>query len=534
MAVPFPESPVEADRLKLLHPGSGEKSPRGGYVLYWMQKSQRAFGNPALEQAAAAAAGIGLPLLVLFCLADFPGASPVHYRFMLRGLKETAKDLRSRGAAFAILRGHPPALAAGLAREAALVVCDAGRLRVERAWRAELAAALAAQERPPALLEVEAEAVVPPDSASRKEEWSAATLRRKIEGALPFYLHELPAIELPVDGRLLGTLGDDALFAAYDAPFGPAYPGDRAPEQRPSFVPGQAAGMARYAAFLDQGLERYAAERSDPSKEGQSGMSPYLHFGQVSAVELARLARLRGEAAAPGRRRGPAGPARPLAEVAAAFLEELVVRRELAANYVLRNPDYDGYAGVPAWARASLAEAALLPGPIDAAGARTGKAGAGTGSAGARKAAAGETSAAGAAGAPQARERYSPGELEAARTADPYWNAAQDEMVLTGKMHNYLRMYWGKKILEWSSSPEEAFATALRLNDRYSLDGRDPNGCAGVAWCFGKHDRPWTRRPVFGSVRYMNAAGLRRKFDIEAYVGRIEALRSSIAQRPSP
>ena len=165
-----------------------------------------------------------------------------------------------------------------------------------------------------------------------------------------------------------------------------------------------------------------------------------------------------------------------------AFLEELVVRRELSMNFVHYNPHYDSYQALPDWAKKTL----------------------------------------------KAHEKdkreyaYSLKAWEEARTHDPYWNAAQREMVSTGKMHNYMRMYWGKKILEWSKTPEEAYRTALYLNNKYELDGRDPNGFAGVAWCFGKHDRAWAERSIFGKVRYMNAAGLRRKFDIEKYVHRVE------------
>jgi deoxyribodipyrimidine photo-lyase len=168
----------------------------------------------------------------------------------------------------------------------------------------------------------------------------------------------------------------------------------------------------------------------------------------------------------------------------AAFLEELIVRRELSFNFVHYNRAYDRFEGLPEWCRTTLLEHAQNPRPYI----------------------------------------YSRAELEAAATHDPYWNAAQKEMVLTGKMHSYMRMYWGKKILEWSASPREAFRTALALNNAYELDGRDANGFAGVAWCFGKHDRPWARRPVFGTIRTMNAAGLRRKFDPDAYVRKVEAL----------
>jgi len=200
-----------------------------------------------------------------------------------------------------------------------------------------------------------------------------------------------------------------------------------------------------------------------------SHMSPYLHFGQISPLYIALQARRAREAPVEARE---------------AFLEELIVRRELSMNFVYRNPKYDRYAALPAWARRSLARHARDARPY----------------------------------------RYGPKRLENARTHDPFWNAAQREMTITGKMHNTMRMYWGKKIIEWSASPEEAFRRALYLNNKYELDGRDPNSFAGVAWCFGKHDRPWTERPVFGYVRYMNDRGLRRKYDMDAYLRKIASL----------
>jgi len=198
-------------------------------------------------------------------------------------------------------------------------------------------------------------------------------------------------------------------------------------------------------------------------------MSPYLHFGQISPLEIAlavRRSRVRDRANKD------------------AYLEELLVRRELAINFVFYNRRYDVYASLPRWARATLK-----------------------------------------AHRHDRREHvYTLRQLEAAETHDPYWNAAMTEMRLTGKMHNYMRMYWGKKILEWTRTPAAAFRRALDLNNRYFLDGRDPASYANVAWCFGKHDRPWKQRPVFGTVRYMNAAGLERKFDMDAYVRRVAGL----------
>jgi deoxyribodipyrimidine photo-lyase len=192
-------------------------------------------------------------------------------------------------------------------------------------------------------------------------------------------------------------------------------------------------------------------------------MSPYLHFGQVSPVTLALHAQEQGGSGTP------------------AFLEELIVRRELAVNFVRYNDHYDSFASLPAWAQKTLE---LHQGD-------------------------------------QREYGYSVDELERAATHDPYWNTAQMEMVKTGKMQGYMRMYWGKKILEWSRTPQDAYSVALYLNNKYEIDGRDPNGYAGIAWCFGKHDRPWGERPVFGMVRYMNAPGLTRKFAMDRYLEKV-------------
>ena len=444
---------VEPERLAVLRSGSPEQ---GEYVLYWMQKAQRARENPALEYAASEAARLRLPLAVLFVVAPYPSATPVHYRFMLRGLEETSRDLEDRGARFVLRRGSPPAQAAALARKAALAVCDAGWTRTEREWRRDFAARAACP-----VLRVDGEAVVPVEAASGKLEWSAFTLRRKVQGAIPGYAaRRLPEVDLPRTGRGLDLDSQPGIFREYDSDPSPGYPGDRMPEQTELPRPGPCAARARFASFLESGLDRYDGDRNDPTIDGASGMSAYLHFGQISPVHMARLALEHG------------GPG------AAPYIEQLVVRRELALNLVRWQPDaYDRWEGLPDWSRRTLAAAA----------------------------------------ADQRDHLYGREEFEAAATHDPYWNAAQNQLVRTGAIHNYMRMYWGKKILEWTRAPEEGFGMALYLNDRYALDGRDPNGYTGVAWCFGRHDRPWSGRKVFGTVRYMNAAGLRRKFDADAY-----------------
>lgn len=439
--------------------------PGGRYVLYWMQQAQRAQCNHALEYALQEAMWLEKPVVVLFGLTDdFPEANERHYAFLLEGLAETQRTLAQRGIRLLVRHQPPEDAVLDLARQACLVVTDRGFLRIQRQWRQRLALAL-----PVRMVEVETDTVVPVEVASDKEEFAARTLRPKIHRHLASYLVPLtpqpvtvPSVRmLPRDPHELDLGNVDTALARLRI--------DRSIGRVTGFRGGFSQANQRLNHFLDRRASTYAQGRSEPYRDEVSHMSPYLHFGQISPLEIAL--RLREHAAVP-------------AESAEVFLEELIVRRELAINFVWFNPAYDTYDCLPNWARQTLADHARDPRPV----------------------------------------RLTAEQLEAARSHDPYWNAAQQEMVATGKMHNTMRMYWGKKILEWSRTPQEAFATALRLNNAYQLDGRDPNSFAGVAWCFGKHDRPWTRRPIFGTVRYMNDKGLERKYDIQAYVRKIQAM----------
>lgn len=429
---------------------------RGRYVLYWMQQAQRAEFNPALEYAVEQANALRLPTLVGFALTAFPGANGRHYRFMLAGLRETEKRLAARGLGFCLRQGAPEEVIPDLAKNAALLVGDVGCLRVQRDWRAAVAKRVAC----PVVL-VEGDSVVPVAAVSDHAEYAARTIRPKIHRLLAEYLKPIPPVPVAVPSiglvkRSLKLDDPDALCRRL------GIAGSVPPAE--GIVGGRAAAEKRLDRFVAHRLAEYAEAASDPVADGCSGLSPYLHFGQISPLEIAlRVA----ESDAP--------------RVATdAFIEQLIVRRELSLNACWFNPGYDRYDTLPAWALKTLDRH--------------------------RK---------------DKREfLYSRAQWETGATHDPCWNAAQAEMVRTGRMHNYMRMYWGKKILEWSRAPEEAFEIALALNDTYELDGRDPNGCVGVAWCFGRHDRPWTERPVFGTIRYMNANGLRRKFDVQAYVER--------------
>lgn len=453
-------SKIEDTRVR----GLNDKPVRrdGDYVLYWMQQSQRTEHNPALEHAARRANEHGKPLLVAFGLMDdYPEANERHYAFMLEGLKETAEKLARRGIIFNLRHGHPAEVAVELSDKAVRVVCDRGYLRHQKQWRKTVAAEAAC-----AVEQVEADVVVPVDVASDKREYAARTLRPKIQRHLDDYLVELNTTALDRDSLRLDIQGLDSsdpekLLSTLKL--------DRSVSPAPMFKGGTSQAKRIFRSFLENRFSTYEENRNQPQTDDVSHMSKYLHFGQISPVWLA----LRALDGNHGHR-----------EDRDSFIEELVVRRELAMNFCEFEPDYASYGALPDWAKQTLDEHRDDERP----------------------------------------HRYTRSELENAATHDPYWNAAMREMTYTGHMHNYMRMYWGKKILEWCGSPEYAFRTALYLNNKYFIDGRDPNSYTGVAWVFGNHDRAWTEREIFGKVRYMNANGLKRKCDIEGYVDKVDRL----------
>jgi len=435
-------------------------APRGkGPVLYWMSREQRARDNWALLYALEQAAEGGAPCAAAFCLSDsFLDAQAWHFAFMLDGLRQTAKTLEKLNIPFFLLEGDPGAEVPKFAKKcrAGLVVCDFDPLKIKQGWAKTAAAKLDVP-----LVEVDAHNIVPCRFASPKREVGAYTLRPKLKKLLPAFLKPYP--ELKKQKTAWGGPSANAKFPPSPRQDGKA--GSRCP-----FLSGEAEAAKRLAAFIEEGLAAYDEARNDPSLDGQSGLSPYLHFGQLSAQGAALAA---SAAKAPQASKD-------------AFLEELIVRRELSDNFCLYDAHYDSHACFAPWAKASL-ERELKT---------------------------------------KRQYLYSPSQLEKGQTHDELWNAAQEEMVLTGKMHGYLRMYWGKKILEWSADYKKAFALAVKLNNKYELDGRDPNGYAGAAWAIGGvHDRPWPARPVFGNIRFMSRNGCESKFDVKAYIAKIQALR---------
>ncbi|MFC7554591.1 deoxyribodipyrimidine photo-lyase [Pseudoroseomonas wenyumeiae] len=420
---------IQQSRIKTINQAPEGEAP--AYILYWMGLSQRVRCNPALEYAVEEANARGLPVLACYGLAEgFPEVNARHWSFLLEGMAEIGPALRQRGIGFVARRAPPAETALRYAVKAALVVCDR-RLRPARQFQADFAA-----RAPCRVVQVEGDVVVPVETASPKHEFAARTFRPKINRLLPDYL--VPLEERKVQHRARG-LPDDSTLDLSDVPrLVAGLTADQSVRPVHRFRGGTAQAEARLREYLDDALRLCHGPWTARSGCGLPHEPlPALRPDFPVALALAM-------------RDAPTGDG----DDRAAYLEELIVRRELAQNHLHYEPRYDEYAAaVPAWARKTL-------------DARRGD---------------------------QRPFLYSPEQFELGLTHDRYWNAAMTEMRETGYMHNHMRMYWGKKIVEWSASPEEAWDTALRLNNRYFLDGRDANSFTNVGWLFGLHDRPWGR-----------------------------------------
>ncbi len=434
--------------------------PSSGPVVYWMSRDQRSQNNWALLFAQDLALELKQPLVVAFCiLPDYLGASMSHYRFMLAGLQELDKSLLKYNIPFKVLRGKPEDEITSYCRtiKAGALISDFSPLRINAQWKTKLAKTINL-----AHYEVDAHNIVPCWIASNKQEYAAYTFRPKIRNLLPEFLTDFPElIKHPFSLNRQDT--NNFAQALMDVRAGELKEVDY------EYSAGEKAAFKIMRNFIENKLQYYERDRNNPTLDGQSNLSPYLHFGQLSAQKLALLVQ---KAEAPGIH-------------SEAFLEELIIRRELSDNFCNYQPKYDSIECFPRWASASLEEHL----------------------------------------ADRREYLYSEEAFENARTHDDLCNAAQKEMILRGKMHGYLRMYWAKKILEWTETPSEAMQIAIYLNDKYSLDGRDPNGYAGIAWSIGGvHDRAWYQRPIFGKVRYMSYKGSQTKFNVQSYIEKIAAL----------
>jgi deoxyribodipyrimidine photo-lyase len=432
-----------------------EPPGKGKAVVYWMQGAFRTSHNHSLEFAVEIANRSGLPLLVLVVLdLGYPEANARSFKFFLEGLVDVREGLARRGIALHLRNGSFERVMPEYASDAYTLVSDAAYLPAMREIRGKLYGSSES-----GIIEVEPNVLVPVKAASNKMEYGAYTLRPKIRRLAPLYEKDFTT------RRYRGERLDDELDFDPSADRAKILEGaERVPPC--SSVGGSSRASKLLEDFVEKKYHSFAALRGDPAAQAESDLSPYLHFGHISPLEILERARRKG---APNGNYG-------------ALFEQLVVRRELAHNFTLYARGISGPLDfIPGWAAETL------------------------------KAHEGD----------RRDYVYSLSELEGARTHDKYWNAAQSELLRRGKIHNYMRMYWGKKIIEWSEGIDRAYRAMVYLNNKYALDGRDPNSYAGIGWCFGLHDRPFREREVFGKVRYMSEGGLGRKFDMEAYLGRI-------------
>jgi len=444
---------MNKDRIRKLNAVSqGENTG----VLYWMDRERRVQDNWALIAAYKTAEAHSVPLHVLYVIPqNFYDANIRTYDFMLKGLKESAKELFDINIHFHMHVGDVSSNVVEFVEknQISTVFTDLASLRLPRQWRDDLKADLKVP-----FFEVDARNVIPVYITSDKKEFSARTIRPKIHKNLNKFLDKFPVLKKFEfnKGVKLNNFKIDEIIQSI--------PMDMSIPSQNKYKPGTKAALKVLNEFIDFKLNNYDELRNDPNKDFVSDLSPYLHFGQISSQTIClALNNIKNSQAKD------------------VFIEELVVRRELAENFCYYEPNYDNFQGFHNWAQTTLNEH-------------------------------------------KADERdhlYSLYDFENANTHEPLWNAAQIQMVKTGKMHGFLRMYWAKKILEWTDSPEKALDIANYLNNKYELDGRDPNGYTGTAWSIGGvHDRAWFERPVFGKIRYMNFNGCKRKFDVNLFINK--------------
>jgi deoxyribodipyrimidine photo-lyase len=392
------------------------------------------------------------PLIIVFNLVNsFLEAGSRQFRFMLKGLEEVYNTASEYNILFHLTEGEPTERIPLFIKEvsASILFTDFDPLKIKNKWLKEVMDKINIP-----LWQTDAHNIIPAFVVSEKQEFSAMHFRKKINLLLNEYTEEYPGIMKMEKTGLNRSPSPDfnRLISKYANP----------PYEVDWIIPGQHAAYRALKDFLLSGIYNYE-KRNNPNSNAVSGLSPYLHFGHLSAQRIMlNLQKMELKSNSEN-----------------SFIDELIVRKELSDNYCLYNKDYDNYNGLPRWGKETLEQH-------------------------------------------RHDEReflYTSEQFEKGLTHDDLWNASQMEMVNRGKMHGYMRMYWCKKILEWTHSPAEAQKTAIYLNDKYELDGRDPNGYAGIAWSVGGlHDRPFAERPVYGRIRYMNYNGCRRKFDTEKYI----------------
>jgi deoxyribodipyrimidine photo-lyase len=454
-------------RVTVRRPGSPD--PNGRCVVYWMQRSQRALDNPALDVAVEVADALQQPVVIFFAPIPFyPHANLRHYTFLAQGIPDIAERARRRGIGF-VFRTYPEHSLPKFCDDvkASIVIGDENPMREPRHWRE-----VAAKKLSVPLWTVDADVIVP-SKLLEKEQYAARIIRPRLQQRLEQFsaTPANPRAKLEWQSpRSLAALPDDGSIDITEH----WKDLDRSVKPVDSFRGGTSEALRLLASFVKHKLGRYPENHGKPEVEGTSRLSPYLHFGHIGPHTVLHAVR---KSKAPQSAKDD-------------YIDQFLTWRELSINFVHFNPLYDSIESAPDWAHKTLAAHVGDPRPV----------------------------------------LYSPEQLEFAHTHDDLWNAAQLQMLHAGWMHNYMRMYWAKKILEWSPSPAVAYQTALYLNDKYFLDGRDPDGYAGVAWAIGgKFDRPWFDRPIFGTIRWMSGDAARKKFDADQYIRRMYDLAGKAA-----
>jgi len=464
-ALPVALQSLSEDARVIVRRGGAPKRA-GKCVLYWMQRAQRGRDNHAVDIAVHAANALGLPLVVYFAaIHNFPSANLRHYAFLNQGLPDIEEDLAARNINF-ILRCYPRESHEQMIADvdAALLIGDENPMRGPESWRQKIAA-----DSTIPFWTVDADVVVP-SKLIEKAQYGAYTIRPRLYRMLPDHLRPYENPKAQYGWKRPAKFAADDVRADITAGWTEL---DRSVKPVAAWHGGHHAAVKRLKYFTQTMFANYDEQRNHPETDGTSMMSPYLHFGHIGPLTIA----LAVDAAA---KKNPAlQPARD------SYFNELIAWRELAVNFVKYSKDYDNPKCAENWAKLSIAEHAK----------------------------------------DEREHLYTLKQLERAETYDPLWNAAQQQMVHFGWMHNYMRMYWAKKILEWTPDVATAMKYAIHLNDRYFLDGRDPNGYAGIAWSMvGKFDRPWFDRPIFGKIRYMSGASTGRKFNSKLYIRQMQAL----------
>jgi deoxyribodipyrimidine photo-lyase len=448
----------------------GLPDAEGRCIVYWMQRAQRGVDNHAVDLAAKIANLLELPLVVYFAgISNFPHANLRHYVFLNQGLVDIKEDLAGRNIEF-VLRNAPHESHERLLNDvhAAIVIGDENPMREPERWRKMLAEKI----RIP-FWTVDADVVVP-SKLIEKAQYGAYTIRPRLYRLLPEYLVPYENLRAKHRWKAPPNFHQDSVYEDMTRRWEDL---DRSVGPVEAWQGGTHAALKRLGHFTGSLLDAYEKQRNHPEIDGTSSLSPYLHFGHIGPVTIAL-------AVADAAKANPA-----LKSAQESYFNELIVWRELAVNFVRYSSNYDSVDCAESWAKQTIAEHVR----------------------------------------DERETLYTLKQLESAKTHDELWNAAQIQMVRYGWMHNYLRMYWAKKILEWTPDVKTAMEYCIHLNDKYFLDGRDPNGYAGVAWAVvGKFDRAWFDRPIFGKIRYMSGASTGKKFDSKRYIRQMNALTSSL------